>query len=105
MFIKFAPFVPLPGLYIPMSVSREGETLIVSGVSFDLSPLSEGSVLPAEAISSEWFEGELVRIEGQLHLTLRLPVPPNAKGSVSFPDPVRVTKDGPVRLPTDEVTQ
>ncbi|RYJ63258.1 hypothetical protein [Pseudomonas songnenensis] len=84
-------------------VSRAGDVLTLNGQAFDFGPLPEGATLPAEAIDSEWIIGPVLRIDGELHLTLRLPHGPNPSQVVAFPEPIHVSEDGTVPLPTDEV--
>lgn len=100
-------------MYITMSPIRRDETLATSlvgdvltlnGVEFDFGPLPEGATLPAEAIDSEWIVGPVTRVNGELHLTLRLPHGPSPSQAVAFPKPIHVTEDGPIPLPTDEVS-
>ncbi|WP_312903867.1 hypothetical protein [Stutzerimonas nitrititolerans] len=84
-----------------LTPSRAGDVLILNGERFDFSALPEGAKLPAERISSPWFVGHVSRIDGELHLTLRLPHGPNPSRAVAFPDPIRVSVDGPIDLPFD----
>lgn len=83
-----------------LTVSRAGDVLTVNGEAFDLTQLTNGATLPAEAIDSDYFVGPVERIDGELTLTLRLPHGPNPSQAVAFPQPVTVTVDGPVELPT-----
>lgn len=82
--------------------SLAGDVLTLNGEPFDFSALPEGAKLPTEAIDSEWIVGPVSRIDGELHLTLRLPHGPNPSQKVAFPESLRVTEDGPIRLPTDQ---
>lgn len=82
-----------------LSVERHGDQLLINGEACDLSPLPEGATLPASAIASKWFTGEVERIDGDLHLALILPWGPGAPESTRFPDALTVTEDGPVPLP------
>ena len=84
-----------------LAVTRTGDVLTINGQPFDFSQLPEGATLPAEAIESEHFVGPVERINGELHLTLRLPHGPNPSQAVAFPQPITVTADGPVMLPDD----
>lgn len=86
-----------------LAASRAGDVLTLNGDDFDFAQLPEGGTLPAEAIASEWIAGPVERINGELHLTLRLPHGANPSQAVAFPEPIHVTQDGPVKLPTDEV--
>lgn len=87
-----------------LTASRAGDVLTLNGEAFDFGPLPEGATLPAEAISSEWIVGPVSRIDGEMHLTLRLPHGPNPSQAVAFPAPLTVLGDGPIPLPTDEVS-
>lgn len=82
-----------------LTVSRAGDVLTINGVPFDFSQLPEGATLPAEAINSDYVVGPVERINGVLHLTLRLPHGPNPSQAVAFPQPVIAISDGLVELP------
>lgn len=82
-----------------LTVVKQGDALIVNGVTYDFSPLPEGATLPAEAIDSDLFSGPVERVNGELVLTLTLPHGPNPSHAVAFPQPINVTADGPVALP------
>lgn len=84
-----------------LTATLAGDVLTLNGVELDFSPLPEGATLPAEAIDSDWIVGPVSRIDGDLHLTLRLPHGPNPSQAVAFPDPIYVTEDGPIALPFD----
>lgn len=84
-----------------LTASITGEVLTLDGGTFDFTQLPEGATLPAEAIASDWIVGPVERINGELHLTLRLPHGPNPSHAVAFPEPVHVTEDGPIALPFD----
>jgi len=84
-----------------LEVLKEGDVLTVNGIPFDFSLLPEGATLPAEAIESEHLVGPVERINGELHLTLRLPHGANPSKAVAFPEPIYVTEDGPIPLPFD----
>ncbi|MHC8396117.1 hypothetical protein ACYZT8_21120 [Pseudomonas sp. LB3P93] len=82
-----------------LSVIKRGEVLIVSGEEFDLSLVNEGDTLPHEAISSEWFSGNVERINGELTVALCLPNPWNFSPEQAFPAPLENVTDGPVAFP------
>lgn len=86
-----------------LSASLAGDVLTLNSVAFDFGPLPEGATLPAEAIDSDWIVGPVSRINGELHLTLRLPHGPNPSQAVAFPEPIKVTGSGPIDLPADGV--
>lgn len=97
MFIKLSPVRSDEAI----EVVKKGDTLTINGEAFDYSHLPEGATLPSEAIDSEHFVGQVERINGELHLTLRLPHGPNPSQVVAFPEPIRITEDGPITLPFD----
>lgn len=84
-----------------LTASLAGDALTINSVEFDFAKLPDGSTLPPEAIDSEWFVGPVSRINGELHLTLRLPHGPSPSQAVAFPEPITVTQDGEVPLPRD----
>lgn len=86
-----------------ITASKQGDVLTISEQAFDFSPLPDGATLPVEAIGSDYFAGPIERIDGVLHLTLRLPHGANPSQAVAFPEPIHVIEDGPIKLPTDEV--
>ena len=86
-----------------LRVEKAGDTLVLNGESFDLNPLLEGATLPASAINSPWFTGNVDRAGGDLSLTLILPHGADAPESTRFPEPIVVTDDGIVALPPYEL--
>ncbi|MEX5587063.1 hypothetical protein [Pseudomonas urmiensis] len=88
-----------------VTLVRQGDILYVNGEAFDFSPLQEGATLPWGAVLSDWFPGTVERIDGELHLTIRLPHGPNAPESTRFPVPISITKDGPVDLPVYDIAR
>jgi hypothetical protein len=82
-----------------LQISRTGNTLTLNGESFDFSLMNEGDTLPASAIKSTWFVGPVDKINGDLVLTLLLPLPPNFSPEQAFPEPLINVPDGPITLP------
>lgn len=82
-----------------LSVVKQGDTLIVNDTEYDFSTVPEGATLPADAIDSNLFSGDVERINGELVLTLTLPHGPNPSKAVAFPEPITVVADGKVELP------
>ena len=79
-----------------------GDTITVNGAILDFTPLLEGESLPAGAISNQWIQGEVLRINGEIHLTLVLPHGADAPYETRFPAafeiPITVL-EGEVPLP------
>ncbi|GHC41733.1 hypothetical protein GCM10007291_49540 [Gemmobacter nanjingensis] len=89
-----------------LTLTRQGDTLIINGVAYDFGPLAEGATLPREAVQCDWLASDVTRINGKIRLTLILPhgpipldAPPEAR-VVTHPEPVLVTTDGPILLPS-----
>jgi len=110
MFISFSPFRSDAAL----TLSRQGDVLTIDGADLDFGPLPEGAVLPREAVPCDWLASEVRRIDGVIHLTLILPhgpipwpAPPESR-VVTHPEPILVTTDGPILLPSyssEEISQ
>ncbi|MNC46029.1 hypothetical protein D3C75_950240 [compost metagenome] len=83
-----------------LSVAVSADIIVINGEIFDFSPLTEGSTLPRAAITSEWITGDITRKDGQIELTLLLPLTLDASPAACFPEPIIVTTNGPVELPT-----
>lgn len=86
-----------------LSIIKSGEKLNVNNREFDFSPLKEGGTLPCAALDSDWFVGNITRVNGEIQLTIVIPHGPNPPNHLAFPNPVHVTQDGPINLPSDEV--
>jgi len=82
-----------------LNVVRHGDTLTINGQVFDFSLLPDGATLPAEAIDCEYIAGPVERVDGQLRLTLLLPITSNASEAARFPEPIIDPADGPLELP------
>src|SRR5690606_1965484 len=86
-----------------LTVSKSGDTLTINGEAFDFSSLPDGATIPAGEVPCPWIRGPVERIDGELHLKLRLPLgPPPWAHAVAFPEPITVTEDGPITLPTEQ---
>lgn len=96
MHIAFSPVwsdSPLP------RVAVTGDTITIDGDTLDLSVLPEGASIEDASALHPTLVGPIDRIDGALHLTLRLPHGPDPDEHVAFPAPLIVTDDGPVDLP------
>lgn len=82
-----------------LTALRQGDCLILNGVTHDFSALAEGAALSQAAIGSPWILGEVRRAQGRLQIALLLPHGGNAPDETRFPAPVLVTADGEVPLP------
>lgn len=80
-------------------VTKSGEVLTVNGSVYDFSPMGNGDTLPRDALNSEWFAGDVDKVDGELVLTLLLPNPWNYSQAQAFPVPLLNVPDGPVVFP------
>lgn len=85
-----------------LTATISGDTLTVNNQVLDFAPLLEGASLPSEAVDTEWLQGNITRIDGEIHLTLLLPHGANAPNETRFPEayytPIMVL-EGEVPLP------
>jgi hypothetical protein len=81
-----------------LTLERQGDTLIVNDQPLDFSPLPEGAELPAEAVDCAFLIGSITRKDGVLRFRMILPHGPNATEAERMPQPLLVTKDGPISL-------
>lgn len=86
-----------------LNLARQGDILRVNGETFDFGPVREGAVLPAAAVQSDWFAGEITRQGGELILQIFLPHGPHAPQETLFPAPLSITGNGPIALPAYEL--
>lgn len=57
----------------PLSLSVEGDVLIVNGTPLDFGPLAEGFELPHGAAGNNFIEGVVRRVDGEIEVMVRLP--------------------------------
>jgi len=82
-----------------LEVFRSGAVLTINGEAFDFSQMADGDTLPASAISSPWLFGQVDNVDGELELTLILPLPANYSQEQAFPIPLENVPNGPVVFP------
>lgn len=82
-----------------LMLSKKGDTLTINGTAYDFSPLPDGAILPADAVACEYIIGEVKRVDGQLHLTLLMPIAWDAPHEACFPAPIINPPDGAITLP------
>lgn len=82
-----------------LSLVRAGQTLVVNGEIFDFSGMEDGDTLPASAINSEWFIGQVDNLGGELEFSLILPLPANYSPEQAFPGALVDVPDGDILLP------
>lgn len=84
------------------SIFVSGSAVTIDGEKFDFEELPAGYELPAAAVSSAWFTGQVSKSkEGELTINLILPHDDMADESVRFPSDIEV-EEGYVPLPFTE---
>lgn len=86
----------------PLRVLKYGDVLTINGTKYGFTSIPEGGSLPASATDCAFLEGDISRVNGELHLTLILPHGSNPSREVAFPVPLLEVRDGEVPLPFDE---
>lgn len=99
MIIKFSPFLPIDPVQT-LIVSKRSDVLTINGERFDFRPLPDGATLPSAAIDCEWISGDVTRVDGQLIITLRLPLDQDSSPAACFPADIINPPDGNVSIPT-----
>ncbi|KFE48023.1 hypothetical protein [Pseudomonas congelans] len=82
-----------------LEVVKKGDVLVVNGEEFDFSTMPEGATLPVAAIRSEWFFSDVDRVDGELIMTMWLPLPANYSQEQASPVDLIDIPDGPVAFP------
>lgn len=107
--ITLSPSRSLPGDETRLTASVEGATITLCGQTVDLGFLDDGQMVPdAEgegAIDCPFITGVTRRIGDTIFINLLLPHGVDAPEAVLFPEPVEMTADGPVPVPSDEATE
>jgi len=101
MLIKLSPVFVFDDTRIAVEVT--GDVVTINGEAFDFGPLEPGGSIPAEAVNTQYFIGDISRDSvGEIVLTLTYPHAPYAPHDSRFPLPISVIEDGPVSLPSPE---
>ena len=82
-----------------IEVEAHADVLNINADVLDFSQLPTGATLPRTAINNPWIAGDVARIDGVLHVPLRLPHGADASEAARFPQPINVLANGPVELP------
>ncbi|MGV8567210.1 MAG: tail fiber assembly protein [Pseudomonas asiatica] len=85
-----------------LTVYKQGDSFTVDGLTMDFSALTEGAVLPAEAVGCAWLMAPVERTSGRLVLTLTLPHGHDAPYEARFPEDIIFDENGKVPLPTPD---
>lgn len=97
--ITLSPCAMVPGDETALSASVAGDVITINGDDLDLSAMADGDTLPASAVEHALVVGSISRVNGEIEITLILPVMHNSPEAARFPSPIVMTADGPVPLP------
>jgi len=95
MVITLSPIVSDKNL----KVSKAGDKLTINGEVFDFSAVPDGATLPSGAVDCEFVIGDVERVNGDLQLTLMLPIGVGASQAACFPQPLVNPSDGNLDVP------
>ena len=95
MYITLSPQIREDSL----KASVVGDILTINDVSYDFTPLLEGSALPATAVDCKYIINSVTRENGAISLTLILPIKFDAPDGASFPQPINAIQDGVINFP------
>lgn len=88
-----------------LMLDNVGDALIftIDGVAntFDFSQLGEGGILPAAAVDCPLLTGDVRRVNGEIELTVVLPITWDAPRAAAFPEPISIVGDGVIALPME----
>jgi hypothetical protein len=84
-----------------LEIFKRGDSLTINGVALDFGPLPDGATLPAEAVDCEWINDAVERVNGNLIVTITMPVGPCGGQASWYPASITNPPDGRVSLPTD----
>ena len=94
-----------------LELSLADDVLTINGEALDLTAIPAGATLPREAVECEWLASDIERdAAGEITLSLILPhgfiadQTTDAAKAVLFPDPLDVTEEGAITLPSYEAT-
>lgn len=82
-----------------LTVAKTGDALTINGVAYDFAQLPDGATLPREAVDCEYIASDVTRVNGDIELTLLLPITPQASEAARFPASLEIINDGDVSLP------
>jgi hypothetical protein len=78
-----------------------GGRLRINGELYNFDPLGDGDTIEAGVIPCDWIIGPVHRVDGEVQLTVLLPVPFGCRDEwMNFPEPITVTEPGIVPIPT-----
>ncbi|SFN61068.1 hypothetical protein SAMN04488056_101465 [Cohaesibacter marisflavi] len=94
-----------------LELSFADDVLTINEDALDLSSIPAGATLPIDAVDCKWLTSDIERdADGVLSLSLILPLgfipdpTTDEAKAVLYPDPLEVTEEGAITLPSYEAT-
>lgn len=81
-----------------LEMSVDGDVLTVNGEAYDFSFIGEGDTLPQDAVECAFLVSDVTRSDGDIVLTLLLPVAADSDEEARFPKPI-YTRNQEDRIP------
>lgn len=82
-----------------LELIKFGSILLVNGESFDFGVMQDGDTLPFQAVSSDWFVGDINKVGDELIFVIKYPIKPNFSYEQAFPEDLVNVPDGVVQFP------
>jgi hypothetical protein len=82
-----------------LTLSKAGDILTINGDVFDFSFITEGDILPADAVDCPFLVSDVTRTGGAIVLTVVLPIASDASEAARFPAPILNAPDGAIEVP------
>lgn len=82
-----------------LALSKSGDILTINGDAFDFSFIGDGDILPRDAVECELLVSDVTRTDGEITLSLILPIRSAASDSAKFPEPILNAPDGDIEVP------
>lgn len=81
-----------------LAMAKAGDVLTINGAPLDFSGLIDSHLLPPDAIANEFLQ-DARRVNGQLQVTVILPLADDASNEAKFPDVLTDVGDGDIAIP------
>lgn len=92
MKIILSPFRPLQDA--AFELSKVGDVITINGVALDFGPLADGAMLDSAAIDCAFIAGPVRRVDGELELSILVPMPAKPTPEQANPAPLIDPADG-----------
>lgn len=82
---------------VELRIEKSRSFLKINGEPCYFGTLNDGDEIPAEAITSNWVIGSIIKYDGVVHLTVIMPYSDaEAPEHIRFPEPIMMIADGEI---------